>query len=224
VSANLRLIFYVLMDMLFTLVSLQIKKAMTAKVDITHEASNEARIEQEKAFLGYGLIGTGTNNDVDCGPEIYTGFINPRVPTGQAVKKLYTSTDEGQRIMNLVPENALIIFTSKEFIKSESLTSDFSSAELVEWTGTWNLPRNKKKKVILANGLHRVTMMREYVVRQQITALRLARKRFKELADEDMDTDDAEQAIMNLRLRLRERSKWLVKFYDAGKSSDDMLF
>jgi hypothetical protein len=182
--------------------------AMAAQV---HEAFTEAQ-------LGYAYMSLATFNDLDHGPNIQFGKINPRVPNPKAIKKLYESTHDGQNVMNNVPEHAIYICLPKNYIKPESLSPSSSGAKFVAWAP--QALKGDANEALLANGLHRWWMVMSYLCKTEI----LAWKRVKEVYTHAVgkggkgkeSKEKAEKALVEMGPPLRELSKWLVLFFDHG--------
>ena len=171
----------------------------------------------QKAQLGFAYMSLATFNDLDSGPNIQVGRINPRMPTAKALKALYESTNRGAKVMNNVADKAIHICLPKSYIESTSLTMESSKAGFVQWAPP--SLTGKADLAFLANGLHRWWMVITHLCKDDICMYEQLKIGYADAVAKGnkANKERAEMLLQNLKLKLRENSKWLVLFFDSGK-------
>lgn len=173
---------------------------------INKEGAEGVEQALKRHFLGIALFDIRT-------PMVENRY-NTRVPTTTAINLLYRSTGYGTDLQTHNIETALKITCSRQSIDPSSLTTDMNAVpKPAVWTS-----HAKAHPPVVADGHHRIGLLRDKVVEPLEKDLDIVRKHIGEA--EKGNYSGALEKLCKKKKEVENRIKrdclWLAKLYDKG--------
>lgn len=193
------------------------QSARSSIVERTLAEEAEVRLAAEELVLGYAFVGVGEASASDGGPFIQAHRYNPRPTTDANLDKFYDFVHQGALLFNLEVPYAVLCAVDPDVVDLSSLTKDPASSHRVKdvrWTKKAGGGATGALNII--NGHHRIELVRRRVLaepRKVLAALHSDIQRGKVTGDRK---EKLQAAVDVQTTAIRERGRWIVKFYDKG--------
>ena len=99
-------------------------------------------------------------SDNGYGPIIKEKVLNPREITPKSLKALFQYTNEASTIRNKDEDTAITIIINPAYLERSSLSTSYHNAQRVQWKSL----AKEGTEAILANGCHRIALVKKYRV------------------------------------------------------------
>ncbi|KAG6895834.1 hypothetical protein C0992_012211 [Termitomyces sp. T32_za158] len=176
--------------------------------------------------VGYTHWPALSNTGFGSMPELLRGKINTRVQEHRDLRQFWISTNEGRDLQNHAIENAITILVSPSTLDMNSLSFDTRNLKPVvfqpEWQGLLenNCTVDQQEKLpILANGGHRLDLLRNFPYQEKIKALQLIEEEIAKIDDKRKGVRSRPVLVAELG-KLREELQgitWVAKILNKDK-------
>lgn len=168
------------------------------------------------AFEGYAIGIFGTLTGFGTSPIVGLRQTNTR-GNKKGLKKLWKITEEGNKLLNKLPENAVIMTVDMKYLDRSCLNKDPSSLKfkLMKWL---DFPAGQTGIRVVENGNHRVGLIEEFLVPQELKKIdKLSTDLVAANQRGDMESVEGYKAkIKQVEKIAQGKSQWLAKIYNKG--------
>lgn len=182
---------------------------------------NEIFKNIKEVTLGYALITLSDNNDLDHGPMMKWGVVNPRDVNHEYLKQHFKAEVSTVGLQNHIVLNTIMIGVNPKYIKPTSLQP--LQEGMYNNHVQWNPPATsaaKKRTMVLYNGNHHCMFMQMYHNDILTSYARLKKARAVLDSSEQKDNkewEELEEEIWRMTDVLDFNGVWLVHFLDECK-------
>lgn len=155
-------------------------------------------------------------SDNGRGPIIKEKFLNPREITEKSIKALLDNTQGATNLLTCDKETAITIIINPTYIQLDSLSDKADDKDHPVGRVRWTPLAKGGKDAILANGRHRIELMKRYRVNRLLKTLSDLKKAQNDCKDNERKAA-YEAEINEVEHELDTKGQWLIKFYHYSK-------
>lgn len=177
--------------------------------------------------LGYAIMNITQSHDDGSGPIFQEKLLNPRDYTSKTIQELYKRV-QSAGVQNLLKKNTIKIIVNPAYIDTASLSPTSPSfvnsstfmiplADLNPYRVKWTSLAKEGKEAVLANGRHRITMVKRFYNHPLEDQVAFYKKELQKSSLGEKRRTEYKNIKSKLEDQITQESLWLVEFYDYGK-------